>query len=234
MPGFWDRDFCGSRREFLQFGGPGPGGLQLAGLTQFMMSRWPGDVLIRQFTQGACSAGRTQHFLPRSAHGALRSAARTLGWQRTAQKWDCPHIQFVVVLFRNWRATRPRVPSPPIRGRRWPTGRMRGHSGTAACEKIPLTLPSPPNHLRRRCVVPMVAATQTIRGRGDNIGPSRRHKSRTNKISPNPTLFRSPTVAHAVRRKKRGLGHQTNAPVFVRLSLEISEHPVRVEQVSRM
>ncbi len=47
MPGFWDRDFRGSRREFPQVGGLGPGGMQLAGLTQFMMSRRPGDVLIR-------------------------------------------------------------------------------------------------------------------------------------------------------------------------------------------
>ncbi len=85
-----------------------------------------------------------------------------------------------------------RVPSPPIRGRRWPTGRMRGHSGTAACEKIPLTLPSPPDHLRRCCVVHLVAATQTIWGRGDNLTPSGRPKSRTNKFSPKPTLLRRP------------------------------------------
>jgi hypothetical protein len=115
-----------------------------------------------------------------------------VGWDWPAQKWCYPHPKFVVVLFRNCHATHPRVPSPPIRGRRWPTGRMRGHSGTAAYEKIPLTLPSPPNRLRRCCVIALVAATQTIWGRGDIFGPSGRHKSEIKKISPNPTLLRSP------------------------------------------
>ncbi|MCA9010246.1 MAG: DUF1501 domain-containing protein, partial [Planctomycetaceae bacterium] len=34
MLDFWDRDSRGSRREFLQVGGLGLGGLQLAGLMQ--------------------------------------------------------------------------------------------------------------------------------------------------------------------------------------------------------
>ena len=58
---------------------------------------------------------------------------------------------------------------PRNRGRRWPTGRMRGLTNMATCEKSPLTLPSPPIRLRRRCLLVQCANTQTKWGRGDTF-----------------------------------------------------------------
>ena len=58
---------------------------------------------------------------------------------------------------------------PRNRGRRWPTGRMRGSAGLTLCEQSPLTLPSPPIRLRRSCIIMECADTQTNWGRGDTL-----------------------------------------------------------------
>jgi hypothetical protein len=149
-----------------------------------------------------------------------------VGWDWPAQKWCYPHPKFVVVLFRNCHATHPRVPSPPIRGRRWPTGRMRGHSGTAAYEKIPLTLPSPPNRLRRCCVIALVAATQTIWGERGHFRTVRTAQIRDKEDLTKSNTFAQPRVGPASECERRPTNRSPANGGPARLSCRLS-HPAK-------
>jgi hypothetical protein len=135
---------------------------------------------------------------PTDGHMHTRWAgARVARWSHptVAQNSTMPVASFDKVKSTNPAYRFPLSLLPRFRGRRWPTGRMRGLSRKAACEKVPLTLALSPESFATALPCFGVCNHANDSGERGHNSAVRPDNLRINPNTLNSTVLRSPVPA---------------------------------------